>query len=192
MVQDYDHHKDVYKPEVIDSRVISHTGNDFRIYLRLLKKKVITVVLDTEHEVQYTPVDRTRWRSVSRTTKIAEVKNAGKPDEREMPPGTGEGFLWKLNSYWRFEERDGGTWMECEAVSLTRDVPTGLGWLDRADHPRPAEREPGEHARRVTRHRPGAVAQSSAREGFFGPAFRPTATCRVRTCSGNRGTAGPR
>jgi hypothetical protein len=129
MVQDYDRHKDVYKPEVIDSRVISHTGNDFRIYLRLLKKKVITVVLNSEHEVKYTPLDKTRWRSVSCTTKIAEVDKAGKPEEREKPPGTGEGFLWKLNSYWRFEERDGGTWLECEAISLTRDVPTGLGWI---------------------------------------------------------------
>jgi hypothetical protein len=129
MVRDYDHHKDVYKPEVIDSRVISHTGNDFHIYLRLLKKKVITVVLNSEHEVKYTPLDKTRWRSASRTTKIAEVEKAGKPDEREKPPGTGEGFLWRLNSYWRFEERDGGTWLECEAISLTRDVPTGLGWI---------------------------------------------------------------
>ena len=79
--------------------------------------------------MKYTPVDKTRWRSVSRTTKIAEVEKAGKPDEREKPPGTGEGFLWKLNSYWRFEERDGGVWVECEAISLTRDVPTGLGWI---------------------------------------------------------------
>jgi hypothetical protein len=129
MAQDYDHHKDVYKPEVIGSRLISHTGNDFHIYLRLLKKKVITVVLASEHDVKYTPLDNTRWRSVSRTTKIAEVEKAGKPEEREKPPGTGEGFLWKLNSYWRFEERDGGTWLECEAISLTRDVPLGLGWI---------------------------------------------------------------
>jgi hypothetical protein len=129
MVQDYNHHKDIYKPDVIDSRVISHNGNDFHIYLRLLKKKVITVVLNSEHEVKYTRLDTTRWRSASRTTKIAEVERAGKPDEREKPPGAGEGFLWKLNSYWRFEERDGGTWVECEAISLTRDVPTGLGWI---------------------------------------------------------------
>jgi hypothetical protein len=129
MVQDYDRHKDVFKPEVIGSRVLSHNGNDFHIYLRLLKKKVITVVLSTEHDVKYTPVDKTRWRSVSRSTKIAEVDKAGKPDEREKPPGTGEGFLWRLNSYWRFEERDGGVWLECEAISLTRDVPTGLGWI---------------------------------------------------------------
>ena len=129
MVQDYDRHKDIYKPEVVGSRVISHDGNDYRIFLRLLKKKVITVVLNSEHEVKYIPIDKARWRSVSRTTKISEVENAGKPNEHEKPPGTGEGFLWKLDSYWRFEERDGGVWLECEAVSLTRDVPTGLGWI---------------------------------------------------------------
>jgi hypothetical protein len=90
---------------------------------------VITVVLNTEHEVKYTAVDARKWRSVSRTTRIAEVENPGKKNEREKPPGTGEGFLWRLNSYWSFEERDGGVWLECEAISLTRDVPTGLGWL---------------------------------------------------------------
>jgi len=129
LVQDYNRHKIIYRPEVVDSRILSHEGNDFRIYLRLLKKKVITVQLNTEHEVKYVQLAPKRWRSLSRTTKIAEVDNAGKRDEREKPPGTGEGFLWKLNSYWRFEERDGGTWVECQAISLTRDVPMGLGWV---------------------------------------------------------------
>src|SRR5262249_38852615 len=91
--------------------------------------KVITVVLDTEHDVTYEQVDATRWRSRSRTTKVAEIEHAGKSDERAKPPGTGEGFLWRLDTYWRFEERDGGTWVECRALSLTRDVPAGLGWL---------------------------------------------------------------
>lgn len=128
-LEDYNGHKDIFKPEVIDSRTISHTGNDYRIYLRLVKKKVVTVVLNAEFDVHYTQVDKTHWRSVSRSRRVAEVERAGKPDERELPPGTGEGFLWRLNSYWRFVERDGGTWVECRAISLTRDVPAGLGWL---------------------------------------------------------------
>jgi hypothetical protein len=129
LVQDYNRHKDVYKPEVVESRVVSREGQHFRIFLRLLKKKVITVQLNTEHDVQYSQLAPKRWRSISRTTRIAEVDNPGKPGEREKPPGTGEGFLWRLNSYWRFEERDGGTFVECQAISLTRDVPTGLGWI---------------------------------------------------------------
>ena len=129
LVQDYNRHKEYYKPEVVDSKILSRDGNHFRIYLRLLKKQVITVVLATEHDVRYEELSPIRWRSSSRTTKIAEVEDAGKPGEHEQPPGKGQGFLWKLITYWRFEERDGGTWVECEAISLTRDIPTGLGWI---------------------------------------------------------------
>lgn len=128
VIQDYDNHKNIYKPEVIDSQLIWHKGNDFQIRLRFLKKKIITVVLDTEHEVHYHQVDRSRWSCRSYTTRIAEVENAGSQDERIMQPDTGHGFLWRLYSYWRFEERDAGAVAECRAISLTRNVPFGLGW----------------------------------------------------------------
>jgi len=128
LIQNYDNHKNIYQPEVIDSRLISHHANDFQIYLRLLKKKIITVVLDTDHDVHYRPLDRARWICRSYTTRIAEVENAGSPAERVLPPDTGHGFLWRLYSYWRFQERDGGVYVECRAISLTRDVPFGLGW----------------------------------------------------------------
>jgi hypothetical protein len=128
-VQDYDRNKYTHKPEVIDSKLLARDGNDFRIFLKVRKKKVITVVLNTEHRVHYAPVDKTRWQSRSYSTRIAEVDNAGEPDERELPQGEDHGFLWRLYSYWRFEERDGGVYVECEALSLTRDVPTGLGWV---------------------------------------------------------------
>jgi len=128
VIQDYDNHKNIYKPEVVDSKLIRREDNDFQIHLRLLKKKIITVVLDTEHEVHYCPVDRARWLCRSYTTRIAEVENAGSQDERIMQPDTGYGFLWRLYSYWRFEERDAGVVVECRAISLTRDVPFGLGW----------------------------------------------------------------
>jgi hypothetical protein len=127
-VQDYGHARTRHR-EVLDSRVVSHKGNDFVVFMRLVKKKMITVVLDTEHDIHYFPIDATHCRSQSKTIKIAEVENPGKPNERELPPGTGHGFLWNLDTYWRFQERDGGTWIECQAISLTRDIPTGLGWL---------------------------------------------------------------
>ena len=146
LVQDYNRHKNIYKPEVVDSRILSHEGNDFRIYLRLLKKKVITVQLNTEHEVKYIQLAPKRWRSISRTTKIAEVENAGKPNEREKPPGTGEGFLWRLNSYWRFEERDGGDLGGMPGGLADSRRADGAGLGDRADHPQSAEGEFGEYA----------------------------------------------
>jgi hypothetical protein len=131
LVQDYNRHQDIYKPEVVRSRLLSHQGNDFTIYYRLRKKKVITVTLNTNHEVHYFPVDSTRWYSRSYSTRIAQVENADTPNEREKPIGHDGGFLWRINSYWKFEEKDGGVYIECESISLTRDIPTGLGWLIR-------------------------------------------------------------
>lgn len=128
VIQDYDNHKNIYKPEVIDSKLIRREGDDFQIYLRLLKKKIITVVLDTEHVVHYSPVNGGRWVCRSRSTRISEVENAASTNEQILQPDAGYGFLWRLYSYWRFEERDAGVVVECRAISLTRDVPFGLGW----------------------------------------------------------------
>jgi hypothetical protein len=89
----------------------------------------IAVVLNTNHDVRYFPLGSARCYSQSHSSRIAEVDNPGEPDEREMQPGQDHGFLWRLNSYWRFEERDGGVYVECEAISLTRSVPAGRGWL---------------------------------------------------------------
>jgi hypothetical protein len=129
LVQDYNNHKHIYKPEVIDSRLLSHQGGDFQIYLRLLKKKIITVVLDTYHDVHYSSLDHTRWLCRSYTTRILEVEGAGSREEQIMPPDTGHGFLWRLYSYWKFEEKEGGVFVECRAISLSRKVPLGLGWM---------------------------------------------------------------
>jgi hypothetical protein len=129
LVQNYDNHKNIYKPEVVDSKLLSRNGDDYQVFLRLLKKKVLTVVLNTNHDVHYTRPERSRCYGRSYSTRIAELDNAGEKDERELAPGKGHGFLWRLNSFWRYEERDGGVYVECEAISLTRDVPTGLGWL---------------------------------------------------------------
>jgi hypothetical protein len=129
LIQDYDHNQDNYQPEVLASRLVGRNGNDFKVYLRLRKKKVITVILDTDYDVRYFPLDGGRCHSRAYSTRIAEVENAGKRDERILPPGQDNGFLWRLYSYWRFQERDGGVYVECEAVSLTRAIPAGLGWL---------------------------------------------------------------
>lgn len=127
--EDYDHQQQYFHPEVMRSRILRHDGNDFTIELRLYKKKVITTVLETQHEVHYTLLDRTHAWSRSQSIRIQEVDNTGEPDERLEPEGHDRGLLWRMNTYWRFEEKDGGTYVECQSISLTRDIPTGLGWL---------------------------------------------------------------
>jgi hypothetical protein len=124
MVQDYGNHRNIYRPEVVDSRILKRTGDDFQVTLRLRKHKVVTVVLDTEHSVRYSRLGKDRCYSRSASTRIAEVDG-----EHEMPVGRDHGFLWRLNSYWRFQERDGGAFIECEAISLSRDIPFAVSWL---------------------------------------------------------------
>jgi hypothetical protein len=127
--EDYDHHQEYFHPDVLRSKILRHDGNDFTIEMRLYKKKVITTVLDTEHQVHYQIVDRTQAWSRSRATRIEEVDHAGEANEKLEPVGHDHGFLWRMNTYWRFEQKDGGTYVECRSISLTRAIPTGLGWL---------------------------------------------------------------
>jgi hypothetical protein len=129
ILEDYDHHADYYAPDVQRSRTLSHLGDEFRVFLRFRRRKVITVVLNTEHDVHYSRMDPTHAASHSTAIRIAEVENAGKGDEREKTPGDDGGYLWRMETWWRMLERDGGTYVQCEAVSLTRDIPVGLGWL---------------------------------------------------------------
>lgn len=127
--QDYDHHQEYFRPDVIRSKILRRQGNDFLVLLRFHKKKIITSVLDTDHEVYYSTMDATHASSRSRTTRVQEVENAGEPDEHLEPEGHDRGLLWRMNTYWKFEERDGGTYVESQSISLTRDIPTGLGWM---------------------------------------------------------------
>jgi hypothetical protein len=88
-------------------------------------------VLDTDHDVRYSAVEARRWFCRSYTTRISEVEDAGTAKERVLEPDSGYGFLWRLHSYWKFEagEAEQGVRIECRAISLTRDVPLGLGWI---------------------------------------------------------------
>ena len=129
VLQDYEHYKDVYKPDVIDSKLLMREGDEGDIFLRLYKKQILTVVFNSEYHVKYGAIESNRIYIVSRSTRIAEVKNPKRSYTEELPPGDDTGLLWRLNSYWRMEEKDGGVYAECEAISLSRDVPLGLGWM---------------------------------------------------------------
>ena len=131
LLQDYDRHAEIYKPAVARSKLLARDGDTFRVYLRFFQKKVITVVVNSEHEARFSREARDRARSRIYSTRIAEVENPDTPGEREKPVGQDGGYLWRLYTYWRFLERDGGTYVQCESITLTRGIPVGFGWLIR-------------------------------------------------------------
>ena len=123
LLQDYDRQSTYFAPDVEKSKIEEHSGNHYHVFLRFRRKKIITVVMNTEHDVNYFSDSATRAHSRSSATRIAEVENAGEPSEKEKLPGNDNGFMWRM------EEKDGGVYLQNQVVSLTRDIPTGLGWL---------------------------------------------------------------
>jgi hypothetical protein len=129
VVQDYDRHAQDYAPEVIQSKTIEHKAGDFKIFYRLKKKKILTIILDAQFDVRHHVLGPGREYSDSVSTRISQVENAGQANEHGLPPGQDGGYLWRLNSYWRYFDSGRGVYVQCEAISLTRDIPAGLGWL---------------------------------------------------------------
>jgi hypothetical protein len=128
LLRDYNHLASYYAPEVESSRVLSDLGGVATVAMRMKKQKVVTVVLDTEYGVQTGLTGATGY-GFSRSMHIWQIAGAGTAHERRLPEGDDDGFLWRLNSYWSFLELPDGLLIECEAISLTRDIPSALAWL---------------------------------------------------------------
>jgi len=121
----------IYAPQVVKASVLKQQGDRFETLMRVRQKHVITVVLDTTYDVTFTHLDPQHGSSISRSERISEIQSPGARDERVLSPSEEHGFLWRLNTYWSYEERDGGLYMQIESISLTRSIPTGLAWAIR-------------------------------------------------------------
>jgi hypothetical protein len=115
--------------DVLRSRVLARTPDAMTIYLRLRRTRIITVVYDTEHRVTFQRLAAGRAASTSVATRITEIDEPGTAEERAIPAGDDHGFLWRLNSYWRYQAVNGGVIAECESLTLSRSVPLGLGTI---------------------------------------------------------------
>jgi hypothetical protein len=112
--------------DVLESRILEENDDSLRLYLKLVRSKIVTVTYNTEHLIEYQRHGEGLASSRSIATKIAELEDTGTPSEREKPEGKDHGFLWKLNSYWRYQQVDGGVLVECESLTLSRGVPVIL------------------------------------------------------------------
>src|SRR5580698_3969541 len=128
LMKDFNNYPQNFSPQVVQARVISQKGDDLQTLMRVRQKHVITVVMDTAYDVTFGRLDERHGYSISRSTRISEIDAAGTGAERELSASESHGFLWRLNTYWSYEERDGGLYMQIETVSLTRSIPHGLGW----------------------------------------------------------------
>lgn len=118
-----------FAPQVLQAKTLSSTANSLQLWMRVRQTHVLTVVLDATYDVRFGRLDAEHGYSTSRSVHIAEIDAPGTARERILTVSEEHGFLWRLNTYWSYEEKDGGLYMQIDCVSLTRSVPRGLGWV---------------------------------------------------------------
>jgi hypothetical protein len=131
LMKDFSAYPQRFSPQVLQARVLAQQGDRLQATMRVRQRHVITVVMDTAYDITYGRLDAQHGFSISRSTRIEEIDLPGTASERVLGPGEEHGFLWRQYTYWSYEERDGGLYMQIESVSLTRSIPTGLGWAVR-------------------------------------------------------------
>jgi hypothetical protein len=120
-----------YSPQVLQARVLVQQGDPVQALMRVRQRHVITVVMDMTYDITFGRLDAKSGYSISRSARISEIGSPGTDAERSLDSNEEHGFLWRLNTYWSYEERDNGLYMQIESISLTRSIPRGLGWAIR-------------------------------------------------------------
>ncbi len=129
VLEDYPDYSQIYSPQVRRSRVSVLDGGAFSLHLQLYRASPRSVSYNADFNVQRVSLSPSRIASSSISTRIAQLRDPSRPDGAEFPVGQDDGYVWRLNDYWRYEEKDGGVFMQVESISLSRDVPTLLAWI---------------------------------------------------------------
>jgi len=129
VVRNYNHYKDYYSPTVIRSKTVEQDALTDRFSVVIMNQSLLRTAVETECYAAYTQLSEKRWYAISSATRIQEIEDYGRSGEHRLPVGRGGGFLWRLASITRFEERDGGVYLEVEALALSRDVPLSLRFV---------------------------------------------------------------
>jgi hypothetical protein len=131
LMKDFNVYTQRFSPQVVQAKVIAQQGDHLQALMRVRQRHVITVVMDTTYDVVFSRLDAQHGSIQSHSTRIAEIDSPGTASERTLSAAEEHGFLWRQNTYWSYEEQDGGLYMQIESVSLSRSIPTGLGWAVR-------------------------------------------------------------
>ena len=130
VMHDYDRYKEMYKPVVADSRMLACSASD-QEFSMTWKRHVLFVnaAMEGRYRAHDFALDARRGYNITETTSVREIEDYGHAGEHFLPPGSGSGYIWRLHSISRYEERDGGLYLELEVIALTRDIPASLRWL---------------------------------------------------------------
>jgi hypothetical protein len=123
VLEDYASEKDNYYPDVRQSRLISQNGNEREVFLQFYSKTIVTAVFNVNFASVTQDYSARQSQVRACSTRVAEVEGFGTPSEHELKPEDSHGYLWGLCTWWHAEEKDGGTYIQVEAIELSRTVP---------------------------------------------------------------------
>jgi len=130
VVRDYARYKEVYKPAILDAKLIKQNGGDDQYSMLLRSGSFFSkTALNGEFKSSYIKIDEKRGLSVSCTSRVQEIDNFGQPGERKLPPDQGHGYVWRMCSLSQLEERDGGVYVTEQMIALSRDIPAAVRWM---------------------------------------------------------------
>ena len=127
-LRNYNNRSRYMMPEIIASHLMDRQGDVFQVYLRLAEKAILSGIFDLDLRVVYQTEGTSRLAIESRSVSVIPVSDASAP---VGSAGKDQGLLWALNHYWRIFQMDGGLYIECEALVLSRPTPFMLDWIAR-------------------------------------------------------------
>lgn len=128
MLRDFQAYPVLFAPQVVAARALPQGSDSMHAQMRVRQKHGITVVMDASYDVSFGRLDLRDGYGTSHSTRISEIGAPGTAHEHALTPAEEHGFLWELNTYWTYQQRDGGLYLQIETVSLSRAIPTGLSW----------------------------------------------------------------
>ena len=130
VLQDYDRFKDFYKPVIADSHFLGCNQKNPEFSMTWHRHVLfVNAAMEGRCQAHHFAISPRRGYSIANMTQLREIEQYGHPGEHALPIDTGHGFIWRMHDITRYEEREGGVYLEVEAIALTRDIPASLRWL---------------------------------------------------------------
>jgi len=129
VAQDYSGYADMFT-WVTASQLVDRQGDRFRSFFRVRRRSgVVTGVIDVWMVTDYRRIESDRAVSTAAAECVRQVEHAGEPSEKRLRPGTGSGYIWRADALSKYLARDGGVYVELDALGLSRGYPPLLGWV---------------------------------------------------------------
>jgi hypothetical protein len=164
VVGDYGRYHEIYRPTLIKAELLGSSIEQQKFSILWVQRVVlVTAAFYTEMDSKDVALNSRQGYMTFSTTRVQQIENYGEKEERRLAPDEGSGYLWRLISFARFEEHEGGLYLELEVIGLSKDLPGSLRFLLKPliDHvPRQALAMKLDQTRQAIRSRASKRSQS--------------------------------